>query len=629
MTVTDMRRPSTRRRSQRGQTLITFALVAVVLFAVIGMAVDGGFSYFTSDKLERGAMSAALAGVPNMPDFNVPPNDATSVATTAAAKNGWAAGGANNVAIKVAKVLDNSGQPLRNQLSVTITSDVPVFFMKLLGFSSHRESRTAVAEYLRPITFGQPGQQLGSTVDQLGTSNQYYFLRSEGWGTERGQGDAYGPNPLDWGGAYKSTDTHALNSIQNSEAPAGRQPPIGLPQRGGQNYQIYIPAGQSAKLQVYNPAFAPDNSNPGAKGYNYHEDDNDFPETGTGCPNAAPRCGPITKQQWPLMSYTVYQTSNPFDHTLDQWMSNLIIQSMDVTSRTTYTIPTGATPNVTYPTATSGFYHQWVDVANPPATGQDTPVSTLSKSTSYASVLTGAAGTGSLYRLRVDQLDSVTSPPDPQLNGRTNIQNSQAHKGYSVALAPNGTGCVATTPPAPPSGCSVTALDDITIYTPIIPGPGISGFTMPLVSIPPEYAGHSFSLFIFDPGDVGCSKPNQCSNVISVLRPNGAGTTAIADTTLGVFAGGPDESGAFGQVVPPGKASIDTQNPAANPSNIYNGRWIRYDISVPRDYATADVTPSDASTWFWSLSYTTALPAGDTITANLGFSGAPVHLVNG
>src|SRR5450631_1193374 len=219
------------RRASRGQSLVIFSLIAVVLLAVVGLAVDGGFSYFASERLERGASAAALAGVPDMPNFNAGPNNASQDAIDAAGVNGWAAGGANNVAITVAKVIDPiTLLPLNNQLSVTIASDVPVFFMKLLGFGTHRESRTAVAEYLRPITFGQPGSVLGSTQAALGSGNNFYFMRSEGWGTDRGQGDAYGPNPAStWSssGSTPNIDVHALSGTALTETPS--QPLVSMP----------------------------------------------------------------------------------------------------------------------------------------------------------------------------------------------------------------------------------------------------------------------------------------------------------------------------------------------------------------------------------------------------------------
>lgn len=615
-----------RHGASRGQSLVIFSLIAVVLLAVVGLAVDGGFSYFASDRLERGASAAALAGVPDMPDFNSAPNDATTAALAAAAVNNWTPGGANNVAVTVAKVPDpnNAGLFLNNQLQVTITSDVPVFFMKLLGFGTHRESRTAIAEYLRPITFGQPGSVLGSTVNNLGTGGNFYFMRSEGWGSDRGQGDAYGPNPSNaWSGSASApnVDVHALSATLGTETAS--QPLATMPARGGQNYQIYVPAGQTAYVKVYNPSFSPDNGASSASGYNYHEDDTDFPETGSGCSHGggagtSPCAGPGNAQQWPIMSYTVYKSANPFDHAGDTWVSNMRAYSIDATAGSTYNIPeTGATNKLM--SGITSWYHNWVDVQATPAGPAAALVPGAAPIFNGAAVdgLTGGP-TGATYRLRVDQLDNLSG--DPGANGRIQTQNSQAHKGYAVEAA----GCPDT---LPSNTCSVTALDDVTLYTPLKSG----AFSMPLVSIPPEYAGHDFSLYIYDPGDVAC-----CSNILSVTQPVNNGTAqAAATTTDGIWSGQHGQGtsaqpATWTQQVVAGNAAIQTLNGSG--SNIYNGLWIRFDISVPPDYAsgaTPDVNPADSSTWFWNLNYQTQAVSSDTITANLGFAGAPVHIVSG
>lgn len=619
------------RRRQHGQSLVIFSLVAVVLFGVIGFAVDGGFSYYVSDRLERGAMAASLAGVTYMPTFNTGPSNATTVANTTANLNGWSAGGATNVAITVSQVQLPAPAPLgsyyRNQLQVTIAADVPVFFMKLLGFGTHRESRTVIAEYLRPITFGQPGNQIGSDLNSLGTGNNLYFMRSEGWGTDRGQGDAYGPNPNDWLGAWQSaptTDVHSLSSTAQTETLSAPGGGVVLPQRGGQSYQIFVPAGQTGVVQVYNPVFAPDNGTTAANGYNYHEDDTDFPETGNGCNHGggqgtSPCAGPSNVQQWPVMSYTLFSSLNPFDHTADSWLSNLTMKSIDAAnSPTTGKYAVGGTTNPLHPINKLQAYHGWIDVANPPTDAQDAALQKLQVSNAGFDTISGAAVTGSTYRLRVDQLDDKFK--DPGTNGRGQGANSQAHKGYAVRVVGAG-GSLCT-------GCTVTALDDVTLYTPVKGG---LGFQVPLVSIPPEYAGRTFSLFIYDLGDVGCNPPN-CSNIVSVLRPNGVGKPQVtADTNDGIWEGQSGQVNAtYNRVVPggAGAASIQTEDLAANPHNVYNGTWLRFDVSVPVGYAS-DIDINNPATWFWNLNYTTALDAGDTFTANLGYTGAPVHIVSG
>jgi hypothetical protein len=339
--------------------------------------------------------------------------------------------------------------------------------------------------------------------------------------------------------------------------------------------------------------------------------------------------GPSNIQQWPIMSYTVYKSANPFDHSSDQWLSNLRVQSIDAsagTSPATYTIPSSGVAT-THTLSSLSFYHSWVDVQSAPVAGSQAaalvPGGTAIFANGGGDGLSGGA-TGTTYRLRVDQLDNNSA--DPGANGRPQDQNSQAHKGYAVQAA----GCGAT----PATTCTVTALDDVTLYTPIKGG----AFSMPLVSIPPEYAGHNFSLYIFDPGDVGCGgTPATCSNVMSVTQPTNLGASqAPADTTDGVFSGqsGEGTSGspaAWTRRVAggAGAASIQTQDTSVNPANIYNGLWIRFDISVPADYGTADVDPANSATWFWNLGYSTSLPAGDTIAANLGFAGAAVLCVRG
>jgi hypothetical protein len=384
------------------------------------------------------------------------------------------------------------------------------------------------------------------------------------------------------------------------------QPLATMPARGGQNYQIYVPAGQTANVEVYNPSFAPDKGAQSALGYNYHEDDSDFPETGSG--------GPSNALQWPIMSYTVYKSANPFDHAGDTWLSNMRVYSIDATAGATYKIPQlGA---ATHPmSGITNWYHNWVDVQATPAAASQAaaliPGAAPIFNGAATAGLTGGA-TGTTYRLRVDQLDNLSA--DPGANGRPQNQNSQAHKGYAVEAANCAT-------------CSVTALDDVTLYTPLKSG----AFSMPLVSIPPEYAGHNFSLYIYDPGDVAC-----CSNILSVTQPVNNGTAQTAATTTdGVWSGQHGEGtsaqpASWTQQVVAGNAAIQTLNGSG--SNIFNGLWIRFDISVPADYAsgaTPDINPANPSTWFWNLNYQTQAVSSDTITANLGFAGAPVHIVSG
>ena len=48
------------RRTARGQVMLLFALMAVLLLAIGGLAVDAGMSYISSDQVERAAAAVAL-----------------------------------------------------------------------------------------------------------------------------------------------------------------------------------------------------------------------------------------------------------------------------------------------------------------------------------------------------------------------------------------------------------------------------------------------------------------------------------------------------------------------------------------------------------------------------------------
>ena len=113
-----------------------------------------------------------------------------------------------------------------NKLSVTVSRYVPVYFMQLFGVTRYLVSRTAIATYLPPLSLGQPGSQTGSTTSQLGSGgNNYFFTRTEGWSTDRQQGDAFTPNPT--GGALgASSDVHAIRSTADASNHGLARPPL-------------------------------------------------------------------------------------------------------------------------------------------------------------------------------------------------------------------------------------------------------------------------------------------------------------------------------------------------------------------------------------------------------------------
>ncbi len=725
------RSPLRQGRAGRGQSMLIFALSAAVIFAVVGLSIDAGVGYFNSTLEERAAEAAALAGVTDMPNGWATGSVAGQVtilaqqngfaATATAAEDGMVATGANGLTVSDFQVPSTCGgagqspcvaqpnqcggvsQPdcARNRLLVQVCVEVPATFLALVGFGNHVECQQATAEYLSPITLGQPGSQLGTDLTALGTGGtNYYFLRSEGWNSDRAQGDAFTPSPLDdntngGNGTYPTPDTlnptgaadeHSLNETTSpatdvplSDFPFGT---LSVDERGGQNYLIQIPPGQSDVVDVYNPVFGPDadsnatdcnlakapNGQPSTAtnedNYNYHECDGDFS-------NTSGDSGLAAAEMYSAMSYSLFSVPDIFNDSGDQLISQTMAFPIDARDWNTgagewYDVAHGGNGGAApfgkeFKGAMPSVWQQWVNICAPPQVTGDTSLITAKYGTingvlqnASDCVLTNNSSSTEYYRLRVDTLDY-----NGQDGERDSLSaHSEAHKGYAVEVTASGGGsCSLTTP-----GCEIGALNDLAIYTPISVGVGSSGsFSVPLVSIPPEYAGEDVYVDIFDPGDVSCTgtggNVNDC-NLISIYQPGGTQVATLGAkgaTWLGPSIDDPSNAicyvgssspqcsggandcagGATGSTDVAGQPAIvstrcknnSVTNNTGN-TNLYNGTWVSFDIAVPPGYDPG----SNPNGWFWDLKYTltgSSSSAGDTITVTAGFNGSPLHLVGG
>src|SRR5712692_9704289 len=331
-------------RSQVGQAVVLIALMLMVIFGAVGLAVDGGIAYYYNASAERAAASAALSGVIFMPAQFLPGsdipagsgNDATDRAWAAAARNGFdknAVPNPNNITVSV-----NAVPGFDNKLSVTVSRTVQTFFMQVFGISTITISRTAIATYLPPLKLGQPGGQVGSPVSELGWAG-YYFLRTEGWRTDRGQGDAYTPgrNTGGCGPACPSQDVHQISQNQGTDLADTT-----LPWDGGYNFMVTVPTGSTARIQVYNAAFAPDSS---VGGPNYCENWNptliiNFPGPHP-CANKAQSTnyymheddccawGNTTTNSYSAMKYTIFNAPSVFIRSTDTPISQMLVLPID------------------------------------------------------------------------------------------------------------------------------------------------------------------------------------------------------------------------------------------------------------------------------------------------------------
>ena len=611
-----IRRP----KANRGQAIVLMALMLMfVLAGGVGLGVDALIGYVQSLAAERAAAAAALAGVVYMPNqFTSPPvNNATAKALAIAKQNGFdTADVANAIGVDPERVpIPGSNPPAyyANKFQVTVTKRVQVYFMQLLGFNTYMVSRTAIATYLPPITLGQPGGQIGATTSQLGTANNYYFMRTEGWGVDRQQGDAFTPNP-----AYEfnaplnppSTDVHQISAAQGSE-PSDAS----LPDRGGYNYLITIPSG-GGYIQIYNAAFAPDGGPNGSSGphnncdnvkpmvcssggsYYLHEEDGitDFTNT----------------QLFSASRYTLFSVTNQFIRSTDVKLTQTTVYPVDATKWNLNppqykNVNTGATITQTYdaqgnPTNMS-IYHNWIDV--PTYTGSnDGGLVSLNQYGNPGSYLTGGMLVAGTYRLRVDNLEHDGDMPGNQPNA--------SHKAYAVrVLDSNRNLCAA--------GCSLGAWNDMSWYTPI----ATQTFKLPLFQLPPYYAGKTVTVDIWDPGDI-----SGAGNVyIDIMDPV---TNAIATSATGVkiYDLGVQRSNAGTLISAPGNTQA-TVLATSNNTVYYNGHWLHFEIPVASTWNPGN----NPANWWWSLQYRTNLANGsvaiDTVTVAVGMKGNPAHLLQG
>src|SRR5690606_33190611 len=110
-----------------------------------GLAIDVANWWFTAQRVQRAADSAALAGVVHMPDDI---DEARSTAADIATRNGYTHGAGSTI------VSEEADRP--SQLRVTITTSTKNFFAGIVGLDSTTITRTAVADYTGSVPMGSP-----------------------------------------------------------------------------------------------------------------------------------------------------------------------------------------------------------------------------------------------------------------------------------------------------------------------------------------------------------------------------------------------------------------------------------------------------------------------------------------
>lgn len=196
-----------------GFSLPFIASMMILLLGLSAFAIDLGWIYLNGGRLQRGADSAALAGVVYLP-HDIP--RVQSQAVSGADANGWSVGtvvpdggASQNVGPGTDTLAWN--QLADNKLQVELTSTVETFFLKVLGFDQLTIQRKSTAQFIKPVPLGSPANCIGigegvtntgldghaymgfAAFDLCNSYVQNFWSAINGRRTALEHGDPYGP----------------------------------------------------------------------------------------------------------------------------------------------------------------------------------------------------------------------------------------------------------------------------------------------------------------------------------------------------------------------------------------------------------------------------------------------------
>ncbi|MGB5379529.1 MAG: pilus assembly protein TadG-related protein [Acidimicrobiia bacterium] len=191
------------RREQSGVSVVLVALMMSVLLGMAAFAVDFGWIYWNVIKIQHGADAAALSGVIYEPGSQVL---AYGNALEAAAENGYVHGSPGTTVVPVDFEEDSTAVENANQLRVTVSDNVPTFFMSIFGFDSITISKHAIAEYVLPLAMGSDLPYFGTDPSNPAHSPNFWG-NIHGYYTGRTMGDRYS-SQCNHGGAGEGCDAN-------------------------------------------------------------------------------------------------------------------------------------------------------------------------------------------------------------------------------------------------------------------------------------------------------------------------------------------------------------------------------------------------------------------------------------
>ncbi|HYA69462.1 MAG TPA: pilus assembly protein TadG-related protein [Acidimicrobiales bacterium] len=586
-----------------GVVIVYFALALLVIMGMAAFVIDLGYWYFQASRIQRAADAAALAGVTYMPgDLS----DATTAATTVAAKNGF-----SSAAQDVVTVSAVPGAP--DQLAVSIEDpNVPTFFSRVFGLNSIRETRVATAQYDPPIPLGSPENSLGtgdlscSGPGATCENEANFWLAISGYCTAREDGDEY---MSAYDGNHQPAGTVCpVNAIAPSTTfanvdynPTGYVYDIDDPPTPGG-----LTTANDVTLEIYDPAYnpPPNGTCNGAAGSNAGDSSLEACGVATSITTNwllyAPSPGPFNPSGTVLAPAGGASRSNPGvfrtgDPTCENHWCSL------------YTIPAGSP---------AGNYrlNLWTSTNEPNSAGTNQ----FSLRAMIGDGPTPCALT--CTTASVDNSNSFVPCSTIAENGNpANPQCPEIEGDTSMSIYVNAPGSAQCTTPIPrQEQASVGGpIIDVTAPEPCA--------TFYLAQVNPDYAGKTMTVTLFDPG--------EGATAIEIIQPDGQLAQFTYQTVDTPAEDGPN-SGA--QYIsndgndPPSHLVSCICNPGLKPGALsgrvspseYNDRYLQIEATLPAGSVLAQ-----NGGWYRVVYVFNGASVSDRTTWDVSIGGDPIHLV--
>lgn len=558
---------------------LALTLLTMVLFA--GFAVDISNWYLQAERIQRAADAGAHSGVIFLPG-DLP--TATTTAKGVVAKNGYPVGGAQNNVVAVTQ------EPNPNRLRVKVTTDVPTYFLGLIGMDKVRMTREAVAEYVAPVPMGSPQNKLGNDPDATDPGTQLW-VNISGPQTDKQQGDRYqskvcGGSPREYGCTGTTNDEYATDGYFYALDVTSKG-------TGDLIFQVYDPAWINTSLSC--STYMPNSSQITTLKTKFADAATRYGSSNSGLTGAA------------LTAADKFCTGDGHSGGTTAAITNTTFRFLrpdDTPWNNTDNPPVPSCPPLTVPgwdpsttgSSRNAIYNWLMDPTqgnlNPPA-GTFTFAQTFRRWVTMCTVPSASVEIGTYI---VQVRTNVTA------SNKTTYDPSVATKGHNHMSFRTGFGAAGLNA-VDGSKVTVSALGRLPIYA------NASGADTRfyLARVPPTDAGRTLRITLFDMGEG--SKPGT----LQILPPvEFASTFSGCDITR--------DDGATLSVTP---STCTLSNVS---SSSYNGRLLTIDVPIPTNY-----TCNQASvTGCWikiKASYPSGTDVTDATTWSAAILGNPIRLV--